>query len=73
MGKRAQSDFLFAQPSATSGVARLIDLCGTFDQYNESIDADALALSSDWYVLGDDLFEAIDQHPPSRLLEEVVK
>ncbi len=59
MGKRSQSDFLFAQPSFLSGAARVLDLGGTFDQYNTSPDADTAALTSDWFVIGDDLFDVL--------------
>ena len=59
MVKRSHSDFLFAQPSFLSGAARVLDLGGTFDQYNTDPDADSVALASDWLVLGDDLFEVM--------------
>lgn len=55
------TDFLFAQPSWLSGVARVIDLGASFDEYNVSATparADARALSADWRVIGQDLFSA---------------
>jgi hypothetical protein len=61
---RVKSDFLFAQPSFASGVARTLDLFGEFDQYNMSAtpaEADAKAIASDWFVVGQDLAEAIEQ------------
>lgn len=65
MMKKAQSDFLFAQPSFASGAARVFDLWGQFDAYNESAtpaEADANAIASDWAVIGQDIFDAIEQH-----------
>ena len=59
-----QTDFLFAKPSALSGVARLIDLSGLFDDYNRSQhpgEADIKALLSDWYIVGQDLKYAIKE------------
>lgn len=56
------SDFLFAQPSVLSGIARLLDLWGTFDVYNVSRtaqEADARALRCDWAVVGHDLSHAM--------------
>jgi hypothetical protein len=58
------SDFLFAQPSWLSGVARTLDLGATFDGYNESPTgeiADARALFADWHQVGEDLVEAMDR------------
>ena len=62
MFKTASSDFLFAQPSFASGVARVLDLGGAYDAYNSSDSgevADQLALETDWYVVGDELRDAI--------------
>ena len=50
-----RTDFLFATPNALSGVARLVDLYGLFDDYNRSPkveEADLKALLSDWYIVG---------------------
>jgi hypothetical protein len=61
--KTARTDFLFARPSFGSGVARALDLFGTFDAYNSSAseaEADRIAIASDWLVVGSDLQEAID-------------
>ncbi len=65
MSKKVQSDFLFAQPSFGSGAARVFDLWGQFDDYNRSdtpSEADAKAIASDWCVIGQDIYDAIDQH-----------
>ena len=56
-----QSDFLFAQPRALFGVARLLAIFSAFSVYNVSAspaEADARALWSDWYVTGRDLMAA---------------
>lgn len=78
-----RSDFLFAQPSALFGLARLFDLGGTFDNYNESPTpamADAWALFNDWCQVGQDLSVAFpgaladtlraDAHEHGKELEE---
>lgn len=59
--EEVRSDFLFAQPSLWSGLARWLDLSGRFDAYNVSPDgetADALALYSDWRAVGQELLRA---------------
>ena len=56
-------DYLFAQPSFLSGVARCLDLGGTFDEYNESptpAQADATAILNDWLAVGADLRHGLD-------------
>ena len=57
-----RTDYLFAEPSFLSGVARLLDLFGQFDDYNDSpsaASADARAMYSDWRVTGEDLAGAM--------------
>ena len=57
-----RTDYLFATPSFLSGVARLLDLSGRFDAYNDSDDAalaDARAIYSDWRMVGQDLAGAM--------------
>ena len=57
-----RTDHFFAMPSFLSGVARVFDLFGTFDSYNDnSADplADARALYSDWHIVGQDLADAM--------------
>jgi len=66
------SGFLFAQPSLIEGIARLIDFGNTLEEYNSSPSpdmADALAIASDWKVVGDDLRQAMSNY---RELEEQV-
>ena len=58
---RLRSDFLFAQPSFLSGVARILDIFGLFDSYNESPtpqEADAQAMYADWRITGQDITDA---------------
>jgi hypothetical protein len=65
MGNKVKSDFLFAQPSLASGVARVFDLWGQFDDYNRSetpLEADAKAIASDWLIVGQDISDAIEHH-----------
>jgi hypothetical protein len=69
MGQKVKSDFLFAQPSFASGVARIFDLWGQFDDYNRSEtpdEADEKAIAADWLVVGQDIADAIE-HPESEL------
>lgn len=64
MGKKVQTDFLFAQPSFASGAGRVLDLFGTFDDYNRSEtiqEADIKALASDWLIIGQELADAIER------------
>jgi len=65
MNKRVKTDFLFAQTSLASGAERAFDLWGQFDEYNRSetpAEADAKAIASDWLVIGQDLYDAIEQN-----------
>lgn len=57
-----RADYLYATPSVWSGVARLLDLFGRFDTYNDSAAddlADARALYCDWHVVGQNLADAM--------------
>lgn len=57
-----RTDYLFAMPSVWSGAARVFDLFGVFDAYNDSPSddlADARALYSDWRITGQDLAGAM--------------
>jgi hypothetical protein len=65
MENKVKSDFLFAQPSLASGAARVLDLWGQFDDYNQSettLEADARAIATDWLIVGQDLSDAIEYH-----------
>jgi hypothetical protein len=60
------STYLFSPPSVLSGAARLLDLGGTFDQYNDSatdVEADILAVLADWVAVGEDINCAIPRTP----------
>lgn len=57
-----KTDYLFASPSFSGGIARLLDLFGRFDDYNDSPSgeaADARAVYSDWRITGEDLARAM--------------
>ena len=57
-----RTDYLFAMPSVWSGAARLFDLFGVFDTYNDSASdelADARAIYSDWHIVGQELAGAM--------------
>jgi len=57
------SDLLYAMPSTLSGLARTLDIGGTFDSYNVSgteTEADRLALTGDWQTVGKALAEAVE-------------
>jgi hypothetical protein len=59
-----KSHFLIATPSFVSGAARLLDLYGVYDSYNTSRtegEADAKALYSDWRIVGQDIFGAMQE------------
>lgn len=57
-----RTDHLFALPSVWSGAARVLDLFGVFDTYNDSPSdalADSRAIYSDWHMVGQDLADAM--------------
>ena len=61
---RMGSTILFPIPRIWYGIARLVDLGAQLDFYNESLtpaEADALALYSDWKMVGYDLRAALRQ------------
>lgn len=61
---KPRTDFLFARSSFLSGVARVLDMFGTFDRYNVSRtpeEADAHAIASDWQMVGYDMRTAMQQ------------
>ncbi len=60
--KISHTSRLFAMPSFTSGMARVLDLGGLYDSYNTSLSdeaADRAALASDWRAVGSDLKQAM--------------
>lgn len=63
------SVFLFPSPRILYGIARVLDLGAQLDSYNVSptpAGADALALFSDWRMVGRDLEHALEQSPLNR-------
>ena len=65
MGRHDYTGLLYAQPSFTEGLARVLDVGGTFDDYNHSaspVDADQMAIASDWYAVGSDLYRVISAY-----------
>lgn len=57
-----RSTYLFATPTWTEGVGRLLDFGDTLTQFNESDSpeqADYQALAMDWRAVGDDILGAI--------------
>lgn len=74
MCSKNTSDFLFAEPSPVSGMARLLDLGCFFDSYNTSAsgaEADYKALLADWCAVGQDIQRALEafesSSPPGSL------
>jgi hypothetical protein len=64
MGRHDYTGLLYAQPTFTSGLARTLDVAGTFDDYNYSRtpeEADQIALTADWYAIGADFLHALTQ------------
>jgi hypothetical protein len=58
------STFLFARPSFTEGMSRVVDIGGTLNVYNSSPTpelADYFAMYADWLATGADIASAIDQ------------
>lgn len=54
---------LFAVPKFIYGLARSLDIGGTFDEYNtcdSAEEADYVAISSDWKSVGRDIKFALD-------------
>lgn len=67
---------LFARPSFITGLVRLFDFWGTFNDYNRSPDsetADVRALGSDWRAVGNDIRIAMrryeEEYPEARQIE----
>ena len=65
------SEFLFARPSFIEGMARILDLGGTLQEYNKSrnaAEADAIALTNDARAIGNDLRRAV-----AEIAEEIAR
>jgi hypothetical protein len=65
--------YLFARPSFLTGIASIIDFGNTLFVYNDSPTgevADYIAIKNDWFVVGEDLQEAVDAYTaPDQQLE----
>ena len=62
MGRNNYASLLFAEPSLSEGFARVLDVGGSFDDYNYSVspeEADQIAIAADWYAVGADLYGVI--------------
>jgi hypothetical protein len=63
-GKMSQyTTFLFARPTFTEGLARVLDVGGTLNVYNVSPTpecADFRAIKADWLATGDDIWNAFN-------------
>lgn len=60
-----KSSFLFAYPSFTRGMARVLDLGATYVPYNQSESgdiADFKALRSDWLQVGEDIKNSMERY-----------
>ncbi|MCX6790964.1 MAG: hypothetical protein NTV62_02090 [Candidatus Gribaldobacteria bacterium] len=60
--KQTQTFYLFTRPSFSEGMARVLDIGGTIQTYNESTPsnkADTEALSRDWKMVGKDIKDSI--------------
>jgi hypothetical protein len=63
--REVRSTFFVSDPSFLSGVARTLDLWGQLDEYNigeTPEEADALALRTDWTLVGHDIVLAAKAH-----------
>lgn len=55
-----RTDFLYARPSFLEGMARIVDLGGTLNEYHPfSPEIDQAAICMDWAMIGQDLRHAI--------------
>jgi hypothetical protein len=61
---KIRADYLFATPSALSGIARFLDMAGHYDAYNVSAndaEADGKATYLDWASVGNNLRSTIEK------------
>lgn len=64
-----ETGFLFGTPSFLEGAGRVMDLAGSFDEYNRvgtSDQVDALMLCLDWLAVGEDLRSALRSYAEAR-------
>lgn len=61
---RFKTDFLFSTPTFLSGAATVINIAGNFYNFNKSesgFDADFLALENDFNIVGQDIYDAMEE------------
>lgn len=59
-----QTDFLFPTPSFLIGAGSIFNIAGNYFDFNNSKsdkEADAQAISSDWSLIGSDLYQSIEE------------
>jgi hypothetical protein len=64
-----ESSFLFPSPSFLEGMGRLVDFAGSLNRYNYTEspeDADRVAITMDWAVVGDEISAAAGRLGSSR-------
>ncbi len=69
MGRADYTGLLYAQPTMLQGMARTLDIGGTFDSYNTSAnaaEADWMAIASDWYAVSADYLRALEAYRASQ-------
>lgn len=65
MSNQIHSSALYSDSSFLRGMARVVDLFGTmnqFDSYNLKTEPDLEALKRDWEIIGIDLYDGIEQY-----------
>ena len=61
--KKHRTDFLFSTSSFSIGIGSIFNLAGNYYTFNYSdtgLEADMKALASDWFVIGQDIEDAIN-------------
>lgn len=62
--KRYITGFLFSTPSLLSGAGTVINMAGNYYNFNSSnsgSEADQLAISNDFNMIGQDIYDVIDK------------
>lgn len=66
---RLETDFLSAQSSFLMGVGSVLNLDGHLYHYNASQDPDGIAIAHDWWMVGQDLDDALRKTDAERSAE----
>ena len=64
MNRRIKTDFLTATPSFLTGMGSVLNVAGNYPEFNVSDspdEADALALESDWKMVGQDFYDVLGE------------